>query len=179
MDELALLREQLALERDHRSAVRHAARAALEARYDPEHLQLFAACALDYLLWSGSRGVAQDGSKLRLLKARTPSSVSSDHALLDSHASTLDEPARAVLQLKATGDPVERLRAYLALPESAQVSGRPLPDGALEHYLRIEDWRELAGIDADSILEERERFECLRRALPGGVSLGTGVSGGD
>lgn len=179
MDELALLREQLALERDHRGAVRHAARAALEARYDPEHLQLFAVCALEYLLWSGSRGVAQDGSRLRLLKARTASSGTSDHALLDSHATTLDEPTRAVVLLKAAGDPVERLRAYLALPESAHLSGRPLPDGALERYLRIEDWRELAGIDADSILEERERFERLRRALPGGVSLGTGVNGED
>lgn len=179
MDELALLREQLALERDHRSAVRNAARAALEARYDPEHLQAFAVCALDYLLWSGSRGVEQDDSKLRLLRSRTPSSAAIEHKLLDSHAPFLEEPAKAVLQLKAEGDPVERLRAYLALPESAHSSGRPLPDGALERYLRIEDWRELAGIDADSILEERERFERLRAALPGGVSLGSGVSGGD
>lgn len=48
---------------------------------------------------------------------------------------------------------------------------RDVIDARLAEGLRAADWRTVAGIDADSILEERRRYARVRAALPTGVSL--------
>jgi hypothetical protein len=44
-------------------------------------------------------------------------------------------------------------------------------DALLAASPRTTDWRLIAGIDADSILEERQRYARVSAALPGGASL--------
>jgi hypothetical protein len=55
--------------------------------------------------------------------------------------------------------------------ETAWTLRRDAIDALLAAGLRAADWRAVAGIDADSILEERRRYARVRAALPAGVSL--------
>ena len=86
--------------------------------------------------------------------------------------------AQATRGLGAGADPEIGLAA-------AQESGREFAQffnsvwsarrDAIEAWLaanpRTTDWRVIAGIDADSILEERHRYARVRAALPAGASL--------
>jgi hypothetical protein len=46
-------------------------------------------------------------------------------------------------------------------------------DALLSSNSRASDWRSFAGIDADSILEERRRYAQVRAQVPAGVTLAT------
>jgi hypothetical protein len=100
----------------------------------------------------------------------------------------LDPPLRAALE-EALGRPgrsrdaLEKLETALAAGsgpawrEFAQYfhgvwsARRDALDALLGASARIADWRALAGVDADTILEERARYARVRAAVPAGVRL--------
>ena len=94
------------------------------------------------------------------------------HALLDDLEETLRRSRGALQALEAAADPVAGTRNYLDFIDD--VLGRRRH--GLEHLFRahytIDDWRASSFVDADSILEERERFAAARGAFPPGALPG-------
>src|SRR6266513_2412389 len=65
----------------------------------------------------------------------------------------------------------ESWREFAQFFNSVWSARRDAIDAWLAASPRTTDWRLIAGIDADSILEERNRYARVRAALPGGASL--------
>ncbi len=171
MNEIQLIRQQLATERAHASAVANACATALQsAAPDP----VFRRACVDYLACVLAWFEERDQRLAELTELRFPAG----------------DPARAAFDeaLKHPG----RSRDVLAKLEAACASARQpawrefaeyfnarwsARRDALEALLasntRAGDWRMLGGIDADSILEERRRFALVAAQLPVGVTLGT------
>ena len=69
----------------------------------------------------------------------------------------------------AAGAPVTWL-AWAQYIETAWDPRRQAIDALMAEITRPADWRMIAGIDADSILDERRRFERVRAACPPGAA---------
>lgn len=172
MDELALLRDQVATERRHFAALKQACRAALQAGGDADGLAAACRAAAGYFSYSARRLHAQDQAHCLLLRPRVPRGDIADHALLDDLEETLRRSRGALQALEAAADPVAGTRNYLDFIDDVLGKRRH----GLEHLFRahytIDDWRASSFVDADSILEERERFAAARGAFPPGALPG-------
>jgi hypothetical protein len=173
VDEIQLIRRQLATESDHVAAVARACAAAL-AGAEPESaapgpaLTAFRDAAVEYLVRLLA-GFEERDERLRDLYARRPAD---------------DPERRSVEQLLAGGgssrEALEQLgRAHwqefsrlIAGPWKAR---RDAIERILSSHPRAADWRAVAGIDADSILEERRRYAQLRQRLPHGLAAAAGL----
>jgi len=171
MNEIELLRNQLATERRHVRAITSACAAALvSAPSAPGEAALEALCGAcgEYLGcvldWFDRRD-----ARLAELYARRPSA--------DAGSTVL-----AALNLPGRGrEALEKLRARDPAPESWQALARFIHGpwdarrGAIEALLasnqRVADWRVFGGVDADSVCHERALYARVRAALPSGTAL--------
>jgi hypothetical protein len=171
MNEIQLLRDQLAAERRHVREVASACAAAYRAEPAPAGgaaLVALAGACRDYLecvlVWFDRRD-----ARLGELCARLP-------------AGGADGEARGALDLSGHGrDALDRLRAagpahedWAALAlfvNGAWDTRRSAIEALLASRLRVTDWRAVSGIDADTIYEERALYSRVRAALPAGVEL--------
>ena len=177
MNEIQLIRGQLTAERMHAGAVVDAC--AMAARSAPQELRLgeFAHACVDYLVrvlaWFEERD-----QRARDLARGRPGGVAAARALEEA----LTRPGRsreALAMLEravAAGSPAAADAAGLWEDFARYFDGvwsvrRDAIDARLAEELRPAEWRTVAGIDADSILEERRRFERVRAMLPAGVPL--------
>lgn len=178
MDELAILRDQVATERRHLEALKKACRAALQAGDDAAGLGETCRAATAYFLYSARRLHAQDQAHCLLLRPRVPRTDTASHALLDDLEQTLQRSRTALRDLEASVDPVAGTRAWLDFIDDVLGKRRH----GLEHLFRelytIDDWRASACVDADSILEERERFAAACAAFPPGLAPDSGADAG-
>jgi hypothetical protein len=168
MNELELIRTLLDAQRRHAEAVADAASRVFAAQCPrPGALEEFRQACVDYLVcvlaWFEER----------------------DRRL--AHAWPPEHPARAALDevLARPGrsrEALEKLEAALGggaggeWREFAQFqrlwsTRRDALDALLGAHARVSDWRTLAGIDADAILEERTRYARVRALLPEGLQL--------
>jgi hypothetical protein len=169
VNEIELIRAQLAAERVHVQAVAQACAAAgAKARAPPNAAALaeLQAAGADYLRCVLGWFEARDQRLIELNRTRPG---------LDEHArqaipAALAQPGssrEALQKLEAisAGTPL----AWQALAEF--VAGvwsprRDAIDALLTAITRPADWRTIAALEADSILDERRRFERARAACP-------------
>ncbi|MGP8033467.1 MAG: hypothetical protein ACLPQ6_04915 [Steroidobacteraceae bacterium] len=169
MNEIELIRRQLATERAHALEVIRACVATLAAsaaRGTAEHAQLaaFRQAARDYLgraLSSFARRDQRLGELARRLPAGDSRRRAIEAALVGSGAS---RDALAKLDTESWRELADCLRG-------AGGGRQEMLDELLAANGPVSAWREFAGIDADSVLAERAGFARLQAALPAGVTL--------
>lgn len=168
MNEIELIRRQLATERAHALEVSGACAAALgegaAQALNGAQLEAFRKAAEDYLECALSSFARRD-QRLAELVRRLPNG--------DERRRGMDA---ALAQYGGSRDALARLGTR-SWRELADYLGRPWGsrcetiDRLLGAGAAVGDWREFAGIDADSILEERTRYARVRVALPAGLTL--------
>ena len=155
MNEIELLRAQLATERRHVSA---AANACATATADAAAVR---AAGTDYLRCVLGWFEARDRRLAELVRVRADMDEHTRRAL----EAALSQPGAsevALGKLTAAADDAAPWQALAQFVGSAWGPRRDALDALLGSLTRAADWRAIAGIDADSILEERRRFERLQ-----------------
>jgi hypothetical protein len=170
MNETQLIRRQLALERAHLAAV---AQACVQATAQPpapgSALAPFQQACAEYLTCVLGWYAARD-RRLSVLAAglgpEDPRCARVNEILARSGDS--DE---AQARLAAAGDGAVRWPELVQFLEGPWSARRDALEGLLANDSRVSDWRQIGGIDADGMLEERTRFARVAALLPAGVSL--------
>lgn len=182
MNEVDFLRDQLALERHHFDAVRGACETALAAAIEPARLEEFCRVAARYLCFAGERLALRDRVHCEQLRALLAREDAASHNLVDDLGATL-APRRAALDSLAAGLTERRAdelsaagfidlcRESLRALDAALARRPPVLQRLLDRHYRVVEWRNASQVDADSILEERERYERVRAKLPRGIEL--------
>lgn len=184
MNELEIIRSQVAMEQTHAAEVANACAAVFgstgAARAPSEATALFREACVSYLVWALARFEERDQILSELLAARQ-SAGDGAAAASARHLGSL------ITRSGTSREALSRLEAALAAGES-QAAGagwqefarffnsawaprRAALEGALAEHLAVADWRAVCAIDADSILDERRRFERAVAQAPAGVEL--------
>jgi hypothetical protein len=183
MNELEIIRSQLAIEQAHAAEVVDAC-VAVFGRTDAvpapsEATTLFREASVGYLVWVLARFEERDQALSELLASRqaangTKAASARQLVSLVSRAGTSRE---ALSRLEAALGAGESAAARAGWQEfgrffnSAWVPRRAALEGALAEHLDVADWRAVCGIDADAILDERNRFGRVVAQLPPGTEL--------
>jgi hypothetical protein len=186
MNELQLIRNQLALERAHASAVANACATVLQSE-DPAgpagaSLGQFRRACVDYLACVLAWFEERDQRLAELVQVRSATADPARRAFEE----VLGRPGRsrealARLEAACAGTAAAGAAARQAWREFGEYfngtwsTRRDALDMLLASNSRAGDWRILGGIDADSILEERRRYALVAAQVPPGVRLGTGA----
>ena len=182
MNEIQLIRSQLALERAHASAVANACATALQADGGAgsggDSLAPFRRACVDYLACVLAWFEERDQRLADLLQARSGADAArrpleevlaragrSREALARLEAACAAQPA------SSSRDRQQRWREFAEYFNGVWSTRRDALDALLSANPRPTDWRTLGGIDADSILEERRRYALVAAQLPPGVTL--------
>jgi len=177
MNEVQLIRNQLAVEREHAGAV---ADACAQARTDGTPLADFRQACVDYLVCVLAWFEERDQRLGDFARARLAPGDAVRHALEEALArpgrsrETLERLSAAVA---GTAADCGGRAAQESWQEFAQYfnrrwcARRDAIDVLLASHMRTADWRTVAGIDADSILEERQRYARVGARLPPGLTL--------
>jgi len=186
MNEVQLIRAQLAVERAHASAVADACAAAAAGERDRPGAPPaeFTRACVEYLACVLAWFEERDQRTLDFAHALAPGEAAVRRALEEALArpgrsrETLEKLERAV-----TGTAAEKGASGLWQEFARYFAGlwrarREAIDARLGEGLRRANWRVVAGIDADSILEERRRYARVRATLPVGVALAESDSAG-
>lgn len=188
MNEVDFLRDQVALERQHFDSVRGACAAAIGSALDPARLDELCRVAARYLCFAGERSALQDRAHCELLRARVARDDAASHKLVDDLGATL-APRRATLETLAAAladrrtdtlgaaEFVAICRETLRALDDALARRPPVLQRLFDRHYRVAEWRAASHIDADSILEERERYERVRAKLPRGIDLEPAMTG--
>jgi hypothetical protein len=185
MDEIQLIRNQLAAQRQHASAVANACARALEPAGTHElaggSLGEFRQACVDYLVcvlaWFEERD--QRLSDFARVASADAARRTLEEALGRPGRSreALEKLEKAVAGARDNGDTAAAHGTQQSWQEFARYfngvwnARRDAIDALLAQALRASDWRAVAGIDADSILEERQRYARVRAALAPDASL--------
>jgi hypothetical protein len=184
MNEILLIRSQLALERAHAAAVANACATALQGVSGAEPTSdapgLFRAACVDYLACVLAWFEERDQRLVELIQVRFRSSDPRRRAFEEVLARR-GRSREALTRLEsacATAVPDARAckqgwREFVEYFNGAWSPRRDALDALLSSNYRASDWRSFAGIDADSILEERRRYAQVRAQVPAGVILAT------
>ncbi len=183
MNEIQLIRQQLETERRRASEVAEAcvgtfSRAGNSRDAAAARAQFLDAC-VEYLVSVLTRFEGRDQRLSDLWETRL--------AATDPQRRTLEEllsgpgaSCEALERLEAAVSPrparseAGKQRAWEEFAQffrSAWSVRRAALDALFEANARTADWRSVGGIDADAILEERERYARVQATLPAGVSL--------
>jgi hypothetical protein len=179
MNEIELIRGQLVTERQHAGAIASACAMALQrAEGVSAGLAEFRQSCVDYLVCVLAWFEERDQRLGDLARARLAPADPARRALEDALAQpgrsreTLERLAAAVASTPTAGG-----NSHITWGEFARYfSGvwsarRDAVDALLAPNPRVGDWRAVAAIDADSILEERQLYARVSERLPPGVSL--------
>jgi hypothetical protein len=158
MNELEIIRHQIATERQHVAEVASACARLL----DGGALQGVAAQAgLEYLAFTLTRleaGAAREGqAKLEAVRAGGSQGSASTQGPAGAQPPAAQRPYGAQ-------DSSERWRDFLQFFDGEWRRHLDALDAATSRTLHIKEWRAIAKIDADSIYEERQRYECVKAA---------------
>ena len=185
MNEVQLIRAQLALERAHASAVANACATVLQsdAGTGPtsDSLGQFHRACVDYLACVLAWFEERDQRLADLIQARFDAADPARRAfeeVLARHGRSRDalaklETACAASVASGTAGRQQARREFGEYFNGMWSTRRDALEALLASNTRAGDWRTLGGIDADSILEERRRYALVAAQLPPGVTLGT------
>lgn len=183
MNEVQLIRNQLALERGHAAAVANACASALQggagAGATSDTLGQFRRACVDYLACVLAWFEERDQRLTDLMETRSSATDPVRRAFEEVLArGGRSRDALAKLEAACTaavagcaGRP-ERWREFAEYFNEVWSVRRDALDALLSSNSRTSDWRRLGGIDADSILEERRRYALVSAQAPPGVTLG-------
>jgi hypothetical protein len=184
MNEVELIRAQLATERRHAALVANACVTALEdpaSQLDGLALTAFCQTCVEYLVWVLTRFEERDQALLDLGYSR-PGGEDRRRAL----QLILGRPGKSREALTRLQTALDRTVADPATPgtslqgpwrEFAQffnvdwTARRGALDELFGHTATVSEWRTMARIDADSILDERNRFARVQAAAPPDIQL--------
>jgi hypothetical protein len=185
MNETQLIRQQLATEREHASAVANACASALGraeagALGGSSPLGEFRQACVEYLVCVLAWFEERDQRLAELWPARRPATDSAWRAV-EEVLSRRGGSREALEKLEAALAATASASAPRTAPKSWQdfakffdsvwSARRDAIDELLARAASTADWRLVGGIDADSILEERRRYARVAQALPAGESL--------
>jgi len=187
MNELEIIRAQLAVEQSHAADVTHACATVFAATEPtpPTDAALFREACVGYLVWVLARFEERDQTLSELLASRQPTAngaaAARELASLIGQPGTSREALSRLEAALAAGDTPAARAGWLEFArffDSAWVPRRLALERALAEHLPVADWRTVCAIDADFILEERNRFARVVAHLPEGVELRRGPCGG-
>lgn len=173
MNELQVIRTQLANERAHARAVANA----LPVAGRGMAAEAFIRGCVDYLAWILT-GFEERDQRLADVLRSSPAALDTPalQAALGregrSHEA-LSRLAAAFAERAPEGGASQRWQTFAQYFNDAWSARRSAIEAALASPARVEDWRAVSGIDADWILEERRRYAQIEAQCPVGVSLGT------
>jgi hypothetical protein len=184
MNELEIIRAQLAVEQAHAAEVVDAC-AAVFGRTDPvpppsDATKLFREASVSYLVWVLARFEERDQTLAEVLAARQPPANSAaaagarQLATLVGRTGTSREALSRLEAALGAGEPSAARAGWQEFGRffnSAWTPRRAALEAALVEHLGVADWRAVCGIDADSILDERNRFGRVAAQLPPGTEL--------
>jgi hypothetical protein len=185
MNEVELIRGQLAVERQHAADVARACASALTTGDSREgdrdaSAEPFRQAAVEYLVWILTRFEEREQVFRDLLQSR----FAADHPQRRAVETTLalagtSREALTKLETALDSSPVapsdssarwtDFLR-FFAGPWSAR---RDELDRLFEQQAKVADWRAVSGIDADSIFDERSRYARVKATQPAGLPNAT------
>jgi hypothetical protein len=181
MNEIQLIRHQLAAERHHASAVANACATALagvaaDAVTSGSPLAEFREASVEYLVCVLAWFEERDQRLADLLRARLKPEDLVRHTLEEVLAcrgrsrEALEKLEAAVAGAGAAGGR-NGWQEFVQYFNSVWSARRDALDALVAADSRPADWRSVAGIDADSILEERRRYALVDARLPPGLTL--------
>lgn len=177
MNEVELIRAQLALERKHAAAVSHALSAAAAQDEDRAGaLEAFREAGVNYLAWILSGFEEREQVFRDLAHARFTADDPKRHALEAAFALRgTSREALAKLEAALRPDPnadrAARWADFLLFFDGPWSVRRDALDKLFTQQAKVTDWRAVSGIDADSIFDERHRYDRVRATLPEGAEL--------
>lgn len=185
MNEIQLIRAQLAMERQHASAVANAvagalAHAAEDALGSGSPLEEFRRACVEYLVcvlaWFEERDQRLSDLGRARLEADDPARGALEAALARPGRSreALEMLEAACAGTAGAGSTAAARQSWPQFAEyfnSVWSARRDALEALLAANPRVADWRAAGGIDADSIMEERQRYARVCARLPAGVAL--------
>ena len=180
MNEIELIQGQLITERLHAGAVANACAVALQRPENSPALGEFRQSCVDYLVCVLAWFEERDQRLSDLIRARIVPEDATRRALEDAlgrpgrSRETLERLAAAVASTAtAGGNPQSSWSEFAHFFNGMWSTRRDAVDALLAPNGRVGDWRAVAGIDADSILLERQLYTRVGERLPPGVMLTT------
>jgi hypothetical protein len=184
MNELEIIRSQLAVEQSHAAEVANACATVFESTgavaAPQEAIALFREACVSYLVWVLARFEERDQTLSELLASRQTATngagaASARHlaSLITRSGTSREALSRLESALAAGESPAARSswQEFARFFNSAWTARRATLEGALAEHLGIADWRAVCAIDADSILDERKRFARVVAQAPEGIEL--------
>lgn len=184
MNEIQIIRSQLAAEQSHAAEVVNACAAVFgstgSAAVSSDKTALFREACVSYLVWVLSRFEERDQTLSDLLASRQSmadgagSAAARQLGALISRTGTGREALSRLETAFAAGDSAkarEHWQEFARFFESVWAPRRAALEGALAEHLSVADWRTVCAIDADSILDERNGYARVIAQLPAGVAL--------
>jgi hypothetical protein len=181
MNEIEVIRNQLATERHNASTVANACATALGrpnvvALSSDWALAEFRQACVDYLVRVLTWFEERDRRLTDLSQAGFAPGDAARRALDDALGSRealekLEAAVACATARSAGGAAQERWLEFAQFFNSVWSARRDALDAWLAANSRATDWRLIAGVDADSMLEERKRYARVAATLPAGASL--------
>jgi hypothetical protein len=185
MNEIEIIRSQLDVEQSHAAEVTHACAAAFgltgKVQASTEAISLFREACVSYLVWVLARFEERDQTLSELLASRQATAGNG------AAAASARQLGSLVVRAGTSREALSRLEAALGAGESeaaragwqefarffssAWAPRRAALERALAEHLSVVDWRAVCAIDADSILDERNRYARVAAQLPAGIEL--------
>jgi hypothetical protein len=181
MNEIQLIRGQLATERAHAAAVAEACLRALDRDQsgvltEGSPLQQFRKACVDYLVRVLTSFEERDQRLSELVHAQLAPEDATRRALeqvLARHGRSREalEKLEAACASAQGSTPQHLWRAFVQHFNDVWGARRDAVEALLAPNTRVGDWRAMGGIDADSILEERRSYARVCAMVPAGVML--------
>jgi hypothetical protein len=184
VNELEIIRSQLVVEQSHAAEVGNACAAVLgstgAASVPSEATARFRDACVSYLVWVLARFEECDQTLSEVLASRQPqtngaAAMSARHlAELVNRPGTSREALSRLEAALAAGESDGARAAWQRLARffnSEWIPRRAALERALAEHLSVADWRTISAIDADSILDERNRYAHVLAQLPTGIEL--------
>jgi len=184
MNEVEIIRSQLAAEQSHAAEVVNACAAVFgsagSAAGSADTTARFREVCVSYLVWVLARFEERDQTLSELLATRqseadgAPGEAVRQLGALVSRTGTSRE-ALSRLEAAFAGGDSDGARAhwqeFARFFDSAWAPRRAALEAALAEHLDVADWRAVCAIDADSILDERNRYRRVVAQLPAGIRV--------
>lgn len=173
-------RAEIGRERRRQIQVRTALESGLAGSPDAETMRDFYLAVGKYISWSMARLHDQDQGIHDRLKERLPETNTDEHRMLDelnarqqrSRSFTADfERAVASLRQQPSADLQDFVEAARAFAERFRAEMAPRRNPFEAHTNELfseEDWRDIAAVSEESLAEEEQLFEEVRKTAPAG-----------
>ena len=181
MNEMQIIRSQLAAEQSHAAQVVNACAAVFGSRGSAaQPTASFREACVSYLVWVLARFEERDQTLTELLASRQPMADGPGGAalrqlgtLISRTGTSREALSRLETAFAADGSAAarEHWQEFARFFESAWAPRRAALEAALAEYLSVADWRAVCAIDADSILDERNGYARVMAELPAGIAL--------